>query len=248
VQIWNDEINPSRRYAVLGLDASYRVIGVRVLEGTELARFDGTGRLTSKYQARRRADGLGSKRVSALDTSRFVSVMHPVDELSATTMGAMIPVQAPEPGRVLSISALHERLLGLVGRELDDLPSERLRGELLHRLACATLGLGSYADTGQFPDILCQALEVKLQCAPVIDLGLITPDSKEPAITISPYLRHCDARYLVAYATREGAMLRIAHIVTSTGADFFDEFRRFGGRVQNRKLQLKLPRDFYDTE
>ena len=64
-------------------------------------------------------------------------------------------------------------------------------------------------------------------------------------MTLSPRLRHCDARYLIAYATRDEAALRIQHIVTSTGADFFEEFQRFGGLVQNNKLQLRLPNDFF---
>ena len=46
-------------------------------------------------------------------------------------------------------------------------------------------------------------------------------------------------------ATREGLALQIRHIVTSTGADFFSEFRPFGGLVQNKKLQLRLPIDFF---
>ena len=245
LQVWNAEVNPTRRYAVLGLDASNRVMAVRVVEGAELATFDRTGTLTSKYQAKRRGDGLGSKLVSAEDTPPFITELSPVDDLSAEVLRAMAPVEMPKQGSVLSVAALHEKLLRLTGCQLPDSPSERRRGEQLHRLACQVLGLGSYADTGRFPDIVCQALEVKLQVAPTIDLGLITPDSEEPAVTLSPRLRHCDTRYLVAYAVREDAALRIQHIVTTTGADFFEEFRRFGGLVQNRKLQLRLPRDFF---
>jgi hypothetical protein len=110
------------------------------------------------------------------------------------------------------------------------------------------LGLGDYADTGRFPDIVCQALEVKLQVAETIDLGLVNPDSEEPAVTLSPRLRHCDARYLVAYATRHETALRVEHVVTATGAEFFGEFQRFGGLGQNEKLQLRLPADFYEPE
>jgi hypothetical protein len=245
LQVWNEEINPTRRYAVLGLDGSSRVTAVRVIEGTELVAFDRTGTLTSKYQAKRRPDGNGSKLVSTSDTAPFIAELAPVDGLGDDVLRAMVPVAMPRHGHVLSVAALHERLLGLIGRELPYSPSERQRGEQLHRLACQTLGLGSYADTGRFPDIICQALEVKLQVASTIDLGLVTPASEEPAVTLSPRLRHCDARYLVAYATREDAALRIEHVVTSTGVDFFKEFQRFGGLVQNKKLQLRLPSGFF---
>lgn len=248
LQIWNDEISPTRRYAILGLDQTNQVTAVRVVEGVELVTFDRTGTLTSKYQAKRRAGRTGNTLVSTNDTESFVAELAPVGHLRSETLRSLIPVEQPRNGRVLSVSALHEKLLGLVGRELEYSPSERQRGEKLHRLGCEVLGLGGYADTGSFPDIVCQALEVKLQMAPTIDLGLVTPDSEEPAVTLSPRLRHCDARYLVAYAVRHGTVLRVEHIVTSTGADFFEEFQQFGGLVQNRKLQLRLPRDFFKAE
>lgn len=248
VQIWNDEVSPTRRYAILGLDRGSRVVAVRVVEGVELAAFDRTGTLTSKYQAKRRAGRAGSTLVSAHDTAPFAAELAPVAHLGAELLRGLVPVDAPRHGHVLTVSALHERLLGLVGRELAYSPSERLRGEQLHRVACELLGLGSYADSGRFPDIVCQALEVKLQVASTIDLGLVTPDSEEPAVTLSPRLRHCDARYLVAYATFDDGVLRIEHVVTATGTDFFEEFQRFGGLVQNRKLQLRLPSGFYEPE
>jgi hypothetical protein len=68
---------------------------------------------------------------------------------------------------------------------------------------------------------VCQALEVKLQTSPTIDLGLVTPDSDGPAVTLSPRLRHSDARYLVAYGGHDVEVLRVEHIVVSTGTDFW---------------------------
>ena len=248
LQIWNEELSPTRRYALVRVDDLGNTRAVRVAEGTELAAYDKTGTLTSKYQAKRMAGRSASKLVSRTDTDRFINELAPVDHMEAEALRALSPSRPPIRGEVLAIASLFERLGRIVGSELEYSPSERLRGERLHRLACEALGLGSYADTGQFPDIVCQALEVKLQTSPTIDLGLVTPDSEEPAVTLSPRLRHCDARYLVAYAVRDGAVLRIDHIVMASGADFFDEFQRFGGLVQNRKLQLKLPRTFFDAE
>jgi hypothetical protein len=160
----------------------------------------------------------------------------------------MHPANQPVNGKVLTIEALHRRLLKLIGQALPYSPSERQRGELLHRTVCKVLGLGSYADTGQFPDIPCQALEVKLQSAGTVDLGLVSPDSEEPALTLSPRLRHCDSRYLIAYASRQVEAFVIEEIVVSTGAGFYDEFQKFGGLGQNSKLQLRLPRGFFDAE
>lgn len=248
LQIYNEEVSPTRRYVVVGLNSRSEVTAVRVIEGAGLEKLDTTGTLTSKFQAKRLAGRTGSRLVSQTDTPSFVAELSPAEELSADVLRPLAPNESPKSGCVLSVAALHMKLLGLVGREFPYAPSERQRGDELHRAACDVLGLGSHADTGRFPDIVCQALEVKLQLAGTIDLGLVSPDSEEPAVTLSPRLRHCDARYLVAYATRHEGIFRVDCVVTSTGAAFFDEFRRFGGLVENRKLQIPLPRDFYETE
>jgi hypothetical protein len=248
LQVWNEELSPTRRYVVIRVDDAGNVVSVRVAEGTELAAFDRTGTLTSKYQANRRSGSVGSKLMSPNDTPSFVAELAPVDHLEDDVLAQLLPANPPVHGKVLTMRALYPCLLGLVGRDLKYSTSERLRGERLHRLVCEVLGLASYADTGRFPDIVCQALEVKLQTSPTIDLGLVTPDSEELAVTLSPRLRHCDARYLVAYAVHEGDLLHIQHVVVSTGADFFIGFQRFGGLVQNRKLQLRLPGNFFQAK
>ncbi|HEY2140867.1 MAG TPA: hypothetical protein VGG98_02255 [Solirubrobacteraceae bacterium] len=248
LQIWNEALSPTRRYVVIRVDGTGSVRSVRVAEGAELAAFDKTGTLTSKYQASRRPGSVGNRLISSTDTLGFVTELGPGDDLDDAILTRLHPASPPVHGKVFTVRALHERLLGLVGCDLEDSTSERLRGEQLHRLACKVLNLASYADTGRFPDIVCQALEVKLQTSPTIDLGLVTPDGEEPAVTLSPRLRHCDARYLVAYADRADGTLRIQNIVVSTGEDFFTEFQRFGGLVQNRKLQLRLPRSFFYPE
>ena len=90
----------------------------------------------------------------------------------------------------------------------------------------------------------CQALEVKAQSSPTIDLGLVTPDSTDEARGLSG-LRHCDVRYCVAELAPRNLEFEITEIVVSTGKDFFREFRRFEGLRQNRKLQMHLPPDFF---
>lgn len=148
LQIWNDEVSPTRRYAIIGLDADSRVQAVRVVEGTDLAPFDRTGTLTSKYQAKRIGGRTGSALVAPRDTSEFIHELAPVTDLKDSTLQSMCPADQPAYGRVFTVETLYHRLQSLVGRGLPYSRSERQRGEFLHRAVCEELGLGSYSDTG----------------------------------------------------------------------------------------------------
>jgi len=252
LQIWNEELEPDRRYALLRLNADDVVTAVRVVTGATLAAFDRTGTLTSKYQARRRAkliaESTSGTLVSSKDTPEFRLALRPVDHLARGVLSGLHASATPEPGAVLSIEAIWRALRSILGQSVFDPGSdqERNRGAELHKLACSTLGLAHFADAGQFPDIVCQALEVKLQTSPTIDLGLVCPDSTGVATGLGHGLRHCDARYAVFYGRPLGPdRITLSSLVVTTGADFFQEFERFGGLIQNKKLQIPLPSDLF---
>ena len=159
----------------------------------------------------------------------------------------LIATRSPALPGFLPIHTVYQKLSLLVGRKLRDpgVDQERNRGWALHKAVCRQLGLGASADEGQFPDVLDQLLEIKLQTASTIDLGLVSPDSTEP-IADRPDVYHCDVRYAVFYGQIVGSAVRLDHLVLATGADFFGFFRRFGGKVTNSKLQIRLPADFFD--
>jgi hypothetical protein len=251
LQIWNEEVDPHRRYAIVKLGADHCVTVVRVLTGEELALLDRTGTLTSKYQAKRKVGRNGSCLVSSSDTERFVSALGPRDSLDSRTLNQMKPTETPINGQVLSIVSLFTALRRLEGTVLVDpgLIQDRNRGTAFQHLVCSAIGLDHYEDLGQFPDILSQALEVKLQLSPTIDLGLVTPASVEPVAKTGDIIRHCDTRYCVAYGSRVGSdSVRIDEIVLTPGEHFFDEFQRFEGNVQNAKLQIPLPESIFKSE
>lgn len=52
VQIWNEDIDLTRRYVFLQADDTDTIINVRVITGVELIELDHTGTLTQKFQAR----------------------------------------------------------------------------------------------------------------------------------------------------------------------------------------------------
>ncbi len=241
LQIWNEEVDAERRYVILILIDGV-VSGVRVIAGADLAQFDGTGTLTSKFQAARYVEG-GSTLVSEFDTDHFI------DRLDPNPQGDThrLPTSQPVPGSVLPVAEIYRRLLPMVGKTYQDpgIVQERNRGTIVHREACARLGCDGFADNGQFPDILSELVEVKLQLSRTVDLGLELPDSDTPLASANGLLDVRDVRYAIFYAERHGAEFTITSLVVSTGADFFTEYRQFGGFISNKKLQLRLPTSWF---
>lgn len=245
LQIWNEDVDGSRRYAVVTLNQEEVITNVFVIAGADLAQFDSTGTLTSKYQASRIDESAGSVLVSPNDTSRFIETFNPVSVPFGGTGPS--PVALPTSGRVLTVQAIYDNLRPLVGGSYVDpgMTQERNRGTVVHRRACEALGLAGFADNGQFPDVLSQALEVKLQLARTIDLGLELPDSDKPLASLNGRISARDVRYAVFYGVRSDSEFVLTSLVVTTGVDFFKEFRQFGGKVSNSKLQLRLPSSWF---
>jgi hypothetical protein len=232
LQIWNDEVAASRRYVIVRVDERGITTKVRVVTGEVIARLDKTGTLTHKYQARAKAPVIDSILVTPDDTANVVARLIKSNH-------------AAWPG-FLSIAEVFERLKGLIGTVIRDpgTGQERNRGGELHNVVSRQLGMARWHDDGQFPDITEQLVEVKLQTAPTIDLGLVCPNETE-TLADSKEVRHCDVRYAVFYGTRIKGKVRLDKFVLTTGAGFFTFFNQFGGQVKNSKLQIPLPRDFF---
>lgn len=247
LQIWNEEIVPSRRYVIVRVADDGKIVKVKVVTGQALALFDTTGTLTRKYQARLIPVETTAELISGEDTGLLKPFVKPRIDLK----GLASPVSHPVAGELIPISELFERLKSLVGQTFPDPGSdqERNRGADLHRLVCRALGYDDYRDDGRFPDIPHQLLEVKLQTSPTIDLGLVCPDSVEtldvPRIHDRP-IRHCDVRYALFRGATDGVRVILTHFFLTTGESFFGRFSRFQGRVVNRKLQIPLPAGFFD--
>ncbi len=224
LQIWNEQVASSRRYVLVRVDDRGSVIRVRVVTGDVIAKLDPTGTLTTKYQARSRNPVTDSCLVSTADTGNVTAAL-------ASPM--------------VSIRDLYTYLHTLVGSTIVNpgIDQERNRGAALHEAICQCLNT-AWSDCGQFPDVPNQLLEVKLQTASTIDLGLVCPDSTERIASL-PTFRHCDVRYAVFYGSLVPAGVRLTHLILATGADFFAFFRRFEGKVRNAKRQIPLPGSFF---
>jgi hypothetical protein len=244
LQIWNEEISPTRRYVLIFVSAEDLITHVRVLNGEAIALLDKTGTLTQKYQAALIHQTDTSQLVSASDTPN----LNPLVTEHALDFSSRRPTDEPIAHEILSIGKLFSLLSGMIGSSFEDagIGQERVRGGALHALVCQQLGYPTFPDNGQLPDILDQLLEVKLQLARTVDLGLVSPDS-DSSVTNVPELdghviNHSDLRYAIFDATTDGKSVTLTRLTLVTGMDFFSAFRRFEGNIVNRKLQIPLPK------
>jgi hypothetical protein len=199
LQIWNENLSPTRRYVLIRVNEGDVITKVKVVTGETLALLDTTGTLTQKYQAQLVPGDAKAELIVEEDTRLLRTFVRAGLDLSAIAS----PVSHPQAGQLMPIREIFDRLQRLLGNRFADIgyDQERNRGASLHRLICQNLGYADYRDDGQFPDIRHQLLEVKLQTSPTIDLGLVCPDSDEkldvPKIE-GHQIRHCDVRYALS--------------------------------------------------
>lgn len=248
LQVWNEELEPTRRYVIFQISESDTILKVKVVQGDVLAALDTTGTLTQKFQARLVPGSRNMELVGEGDTESLKRIVRRNINLQAETS----PACAPQADTLLAIEEILEKLHPLIGVSFPDIghDQERNRGAVLHELVCRKLGYSNYQDDGRFPDIRHQLLEVKLQTSPTIDLGLVCPNSSEPLADIPPIGGHeiccLDVRYALFYAKKQGNSISLTHVFLTSGESFFSRFPQFQGNVLNRKRQIRLPANFFE--
>lgn len=248
LQVWNEDLNPLRRYVLLQINDINIIEKVKVISGSNLATLDTTGTLTQKYQARLQDVVNDFEIVSESDTEYVAKYC---SDKTVVNFSEDSPSDNPIKGKILPIEEVYKRLQSIVGTKFKDPGSdqERNRGAELHKLVCMALGYTFYKDNGQFPDVRGQLLEIKLQTSPTVDLGLVSPDSETPLDMEkinSSSIRHCDVRYAIFYARIENGYVIIKNLIVTTGRDFFNRMPKFEGKGLNKKLQIPLPKNFFD--
>ncbi len=250
LQIWNEEIDPLRRYVIIKVNNDDIIVRVRVITGQELALLDKTGTLTRKYQAKLIKIG-GKKVIQEVDDTENVKQLD--IRGNREILVDSNPTDFPDSNSLLPIQQVYTKLSEIIGSSFDDIGSdqERNRGAILHKLVCQSLGYKNFKDNGQFPDILNQLIEIKLQMSQTIDLGLISPDSLTyldiPKLNDVGF-RHCDVRYAVFTASLVQGVIQIDDLYLVTGESFFKFFTKFQGKVVNSKIQIPLPNKFFELE
>jgi len=244
LQIWNEEIEPTRRYAIIQVNNNDKIQKVKVISGEQLALYDKTGTLTTKYQAM--MPNLQHGQLFSKNDTISVQEWHCQQEVDLTNVN---PTRSPIKGKLLPIHTIFNLLKKLEGTSIPFLDSlqERNRGASLHQLICKKLGFSTYADKGTFPDIPNQLIEIKLQTSPTIDLGLHNPSDDKIIYSCNEktfFIK--DIRYVIMYGVKNNDIISIKNLFISTGAEFNQYFNIFGGNVQNAKLQIPLPQNFFN--
>lgn len=242
LQIWNDNISRDRRYVIIRVGKDDIISNTWVVTGDRLSLLDTTGTLTIKHQAHLRLGDSPAELVTVDDTE----LLNSVTASNANILESMSPTDSPKLGELLSITDLFKRLAPLVGTSFthSGYDQERNRAALLVRIVCKALGYSHYRDSGQFPDITHQLLEIKLQTSPTIDLGMVRPDSRDTLEYIPDIsgrrIRCCDVRYALFHGNVTEGIVTINQFVLTTGTKFFERFPQYQGNIVNRKLQIHL--------
>ena len=245
VQIWNEEIAPDRRYVFIKVDEVDTVTHVKAITGKQLAQYDTTGKLTTKYQAT--MHHYKQSCLFALDDTDNIQDM--ICDYTPD-LSAINPSEAPSKTTLLPISELFDRLLTMEGEEFDYISAtqDRNRGAIIHSAACRAIGYTRFKDNGAYPDICNQLLEIKLQTSPTIDLGLHSPEDGCCILQCSGKRFYSeDVRYAVfdAVVDQIRGKVIIDKVYVTNGQRFTKYFPLFQGKKQNAKIQLLLPSDFF---
>ena len=116
LQIWNDELSPTRRYAIIQISDQGVVAKVKVVNGDALSLLNTTGTITTKYQA---------SLVTGTSTHELISAQDTPPMLPHVFNGAVFaksasPADQPVSQAILPIREVFERLSALVGRTFAD--------------------------------------------------------------------------------------------------------------------------------
>ena len=115
-------------------------------------------------------------------------------------------------------------------------------------MICHKLGYANYKDDGTYPDIKNQLIEVKLQTSPTIDLGLHSPEDDELILTTGGYPFYSrDIRYVIFDGEIAGNFVELKKLYVISGVEFTSIFPLFKGKGVNKKIQLPLPVNFFNS-
>ena len=261
---WNiDSESPYRykdcRYLLVFHNPERVILKTTLVDGSKLAEWDTTGTQTIKWQASTRrsyrneiSSQIIVNPIEALHNKISTYMQQPLEEKSrfiiqeSQNLESPLIKHPPTPTSFLTHNEIAQALRTLVGREFANLGTgqERGMGQILEKEVIRTLGYQSYqqTDTGGYPDLLHQLIEVKFQFRDTIDLGKHLPT--DPLPIEAPWnkweIAPREIRYVVALMEQgiQGNFI-VDSIVITSGAKFNEYFSISEGT--NSKVQIRVP-------
>ncbi len=154
--------------------------------------------------------------------------------------------ERPNPTYLFTHNEIKQALNTLIGRKFDNLGTgqERSIGQALEREIAKALGYQHYqqTDTGDYPDLLHQLIEVKFQFSGTIDLGnhLPTDQSLIEASWNEWDITSRDIRYIVALMEKDVHGNFIVDSIVITSGEKFNQYFSIG-QGKNFKIQIPIP-------
>jgi hypothetical protein len=168
----------------------------------------------------------------------------PVTSSRKVTLGKARIHDRPELRHTLPLKRIRRFVeRELIGRRIEAGPTKN-RGQLLELFVARGLGYAVTEDevlAGGYPDLRHQALEVKIQDAPTVDLGRYSPQFDEP-VPDCPGFTTKTVRYLIALTDESNQMCVGA--ILCPGDRLGAHFVYVGDR--SFKCQRSIPMEFFD--
>jgi hypothetical protein len=261
---WNVSTPPTRfcdcRYIIVHHKKTGEITHITIHSGSDLAPWDKTGTKTVKWQAnasstlRKRIKGevACSKEDPLFALSAYPTPSEPVADRTKkihdadTNLLSPLVKKAPDPALLLRVAEIADRLKSCIGLKTVNpgVGQERVVGQQMEKRIVEALGYRHFkqTDSGGYPDLLHQLLEVKFQVRGTIDLGRNLPDDpqKIKAAWNKGGVANEHVRYVVCLVDAPDAVsFQIESIVVCSGKDFEEHFVLCQGT--NDKVQLVIP-------
>ena len=247
------------RYFLIFHNSEGVILKATIVSGNKLAKWDTTGTQTIKWQATARrsfrneiSSRMITSAVEPLQCKITSYIQQPLERkrkfIRQEDQNPQVPLikERPNPATLFTHDEIALALDDLMGRKFENLGTgqERIIGQALEREIIKSLGYHHYeqTDTGGYPDLLHQLIEVKFQFSGTIDLGKHLP-TNQSSIEMAWNewdIASRDIRYIVSLVEQdEKNDFFVDSIVITSGAEFNQYFSISEGT--NFKIQIPLP-------
>lgn len=264
LQVWNR--NPSAASVQVEYDAGppllahdIRFVLVRVEPGGQRIRtivvlspdyivdhFGGFGRPTVKQQL------IITERARSKITATRPPILFYPDEVTVQPMLAREAIDLsryrirdePQAGQLVRLERVRDLAReSVIGARIPAAPTKS-RGQVFEGMIASLLGYPLSEEellAGGYPDIRHQALEVKIQDSPTVDLGRYSPEFDEP-VPLCPGFSTRAVRYLIALTDPDTALVEGAVVVP--GSKLGEHFTFVAD--SSFKAQRSIPMEFFE--